>query len=196
MKHTIKTTLYALVCVTLLLTFLAACQKSIVTPLPTSESSAIEPGKVEGNANDIEIPAVNVKEIEDSIKREQQLAEEVQILESQKVYFNFDSSDLKPEAKALLKKKAEWLQNNPAYTMLIEGHCDERGPREYNRSLGEKRARAARKFIEDMGVPGSQVKSISYGEERPADQQSHDKAWAKNRRDEFIFILEKAAISY
>ncbi len=196
MKHTIKTTLYALVCVTSLLTLLAACQKNIVTPSPTSESRAIEREKVELNAKNVEIHSVSEKEKENSIKRDQQLAEEVQMLESQKVYFNFDSSDLKPEAKAFLKKKAEWLQNNPAYSILIEGHCDERGPREYNKALGEKRASAAKEFLEDMGVPGSQVKSISYGEEKPADQQSHDKAWAKNRRDEFKFILEKAAISY
>ena len=196
MKYTIKTTLYALVCVTSLLTFLVACQKNIVMPSPTSESRAIEPEKGEVNTKNIEINSVSEKEKENSIRRDQQLAEEVQMLEAQKVYFNFDSSDLKPEAKALLKKKAEWLQNNPAYTMLIEGHCDERGPSEYNRVLGERRASAARDFLENMGVPGSRIKSISYGEERPADQQNHDKAWAKNRRDEFKFTLEKASISY
>lgn len=195
MKHTMKTTLYALVCVTSLLTFLAACQKNIVTPSPTSESRVIEPEKVEVNAKNIEIDSVSEKENENSLKRGQQLAEEVQMLESQKIYFSFDRSDLKPEAQALLKKKAEWLLNNPAYTMLIEGHCDERGSREYNIALGERRADSARKFIEAMGVPGSQVKSSSYGKESPVDQQSHDKAWAKNRRDEFKFILEKAFIS-
>ncbi len=196
MKHTLKTTLYAFVCVTSLVTFLASCQKNIATPSPTSESHVMEPENVEVNVKKIEIDSVSENEKGKSLERAQQLAEEVQILESQKVYFNFDSSELKSEAKVSLKKKAEWLLNNPGYTMIIEGHCDERGPKEYNIALGKRRAGSARTFLESMGVPGSQVKSVSYGEERPADQQRHDKAWAKNRRDEFKLILEKASILY
>ncbi len=192
MKHTMKTTCYALVCVTALLTLLAACQKDIVAPALTSEPHAVESEKVEKNTKNIAIDSISEKEKDMDFERTNPLREDVQMLESEMLYFNFDSADLKPEAQTLLKKKAAWLLDNPAYTLLIEGHCDERGTGEYNIALGKRRADSARKYLEAMGVPVSQVKSLSYGKERPADPESHDKAWAKNRRDEFKLIMEKA----
>ncbi|MFH0844393.1 MAG: peptidoglycan-associated lipoprotein Pal, partial [Pseudomonadota bacterium] len=110
---------------------------------------------------------------------------EIQEFESERIYFEFDKSDLKPEAQANLKKKAEWLRANTKFSILIEGNCDERGTNEYNLALGERRASAAKNFLISMGVSKDRISTISYGEEKPADPGQNEKAWAKNRRDEF-----------
>jgi peptidoglycan-associated lipoprotein len=105
--------------------------------------------------------------------------------ENEKIYFDFDKSDLKAEAQVILKKKADWLRENPAYSLRIEGNCDERGTNEYNLALGDRRANAAKKFLVALGIDEARIITISYGEERPADPAHNEEAWAKNRRDEF-----------
>ena len=113
------------------------------------------------------------------------LQSEIRVFESEHIYFDFDKSELKPEARAVLVKKAEWLRKNPNHTVRIEGHCDERGTNEYNLALGERRAIAAWKFLNALGISGDRMSTISYGEEKPADPGHNEAAWAKNRRDEF-----------
>ena len=120
--------------------------------------------------------------------REQKLREEMQAFMSENIYFDFDRSELKPEAQANLKKKAEWLRKNPKFIVRIEGHCDERGTNEYNLALGERRANAAKKYLMELGVPDNRLRTISYGEERPADPGHDEEAWHKNRRDEFKLL--------
>jgi len=105
---------------------------------------------------------------------------------NENVYFDFDMSNLKSEAQEVLKRKAEWLRNNPGESIIIEGHCDERGTNEYNLALGDRRAQSAKNFLIDLGIAESYLTTISYGEERPADPQHNEKAWSKNRRDHFI----------
>ena len=100
-------------------------------------------------------------------------------------HFEFDSSTLTPEAQLTLKKKAEWLQNNPEAMSTIEGHCDERGTSEYNLALGDRRATSAKNFLVDLGISASRLTTISYGEERPIDPGQNEDAWAKNRRCHF-----------
>ena len=102
------------------------------------------------------------------------------------IYFNFDRSDLKPEAQEILKGKAEWLRNNPRESVIIEGHCDERGTNEYNLALGDRRAQSANNFLIDLGIAELRLTTISYGEERPADPGKNEEAWSKNRRDHFV----------
>jgi peptidoglycan-associated lipoprotein len=109
-------------------------------------------------------------------------------MESEKIYFDYDRSELKPEARAVLTKKAAWLRENSGYSIKIEGHCDERGSTEYNLALGERRADAAAKFLSALGVSSSRISTVSMGEENPVDSRSNETAWAKNRRDEFILI--------
>jgi peptidoglycan-associated lipoprotein len=101
------------------------------------------------------------------------------------IHFEFDSSILTPEAQLILKKKAEWLQNNPESMSTIEGHCDERGTSEYNLALGDRRATSAKNFLVDLGISASRLTTISYGEERPVDPGKSEDAWAKNRRCHF-----------
>lgn len=113
---------------------------------------------------------------------------EISMFESEKIYFDFDRSELKSDARAVLTKKAEWLRSNPKYKVRIEGHCDERGSTEYNLALGERRANAAWKFLNALGVSGERMSIISYGEEKPDDPGHSEQAWSKNRRDEFVLM--------
>lgn len=101
------------------------------------------------------------------------------------IYFDYDKSDLKPAAKAQLEKAADWLKLNPKVNCRVEGHCDERGTNEYNLSLGERRALAARRYLLSLGVNTDRLFTISYGEERPAVEGHDESAWRWNRRDEF-----------
>jgi len=102
------------------------------------------------------------------------------------VYFEFDSAALLPMAQDLLSKKAGYVMAMSGVSVTIEGHCDERGTDAYNMALGERRAEAAKAFLINMGVNASQIDTISYGEERPADTGHNEAAWAKNRRAHFV----------
>jgi peptidoglycan-associated lipoprotein len=101
------------------------------------------------------------------------------------IHFEFDKSDLLAEAQEILRSKAEYLKDNPDVLVIIEGHCDERGTNEYNLALGDRRASSARAFLVNLGIAGSRLTSVSYGEERPVDPGHNEEAWAKNRRDHF-----------
>ena len=97
-------------------------------------------------------------------------------------YFDFDRSELKPRARTLLAGHATYLRANPRVRVTIEGHCDERGTREYNLALGERRAAAVRAYLQSLGVRASQMSTVSFGEENPVDPGHSESAWAKNRR--------------
>ena len=99
-----------------------------------------------------------------------------------RVFFDFDKSDIKPEGRQVLQRQADWLKKYPNVTVTVEGHCDERGTREYNLALGERRATAAKKMLVALGVPAARISTISYGKERPAVVGSNEAAWAQNRR--------------
>lgn len=116
---------------------------------------------------------------------EEKARREMMAVESEKIYFDYDRSELKPESRTVLTKKAEWLNAHTDYNLRIGGHCDERGSTEYNLALGERRADAASKFLQALGVSGDRITTISYGEQMPVDPGHNERAWAKNRRDEF-----------
>ncbi|SKA66473.1 peptidoglycan-associated lipoprotein Pal [Desulfobaculum bizertense] len=118
-------------------------------------------------------------------QQRQAMAAAEQEITQNRIYFGFDKFDLDAEAKDVLKTKAEALKAHSEWKMLIEGHCDNRGTEEYNLALGERRARAAYEFLVMLGVPSSNLKIVSFGEERPAVDADNEAAWAKNRRDEF-----------
>jgi peptidoglycan-associated lipoprotein len=101
------------------------------------------------------------------------------------VYFDFDSSDLRDDARATLSSSAAWLKARSAVEVVIEGHCDERGTIEYNLALGQRRANAVRDYLARLGVSGTRLTTTSYGEERPADAGQGEGAWSRNRRAEF-----------
>jgi peptidoglycan-associated lipoprotein len=99
-----------------------------------------------------------------------------------RVFFAFDRSDISPEARQTLSRQADWLRRYPNVTVTIEGHCDERGTREYNLALGERRAQAVKNVLVALGIPAGRISTISYGKERPAVVGSTEDAYAQNRR--------------
>lgn len=99
-----------------------------------------------------------------------------------RVFFGYDRFDLNEIARATLEKQAAWLAKYPTVSITIEGHCDERGTREYNLGLGERRANAAKDYLVALGVSPARIRNVSYGEERPVALGSNEAAWAQNRR--------------
>lgn len=99
-----------------------------------------------------------------------------------RVFFEFDSAVLTPEARRTLERQSEWLKLFPEVSLTIEGHCDERGTREYNLALGERRANAAVEYLVSLGIAPNRVRPISYGKERPYALGHNEEAWALNRR--------------
>ena len=99
-----------------------------------------------------------------------------------RVFFGYDRYDLPAEAQATLGMQADWLNRHPNITVTIEGHADERGTREYNLALGERRANSVRRYLMALGVDANRINVISYGKERPAVLGSNPSSWAQNRR--------------
>ena len=107
------------------------------------------------------------------------------------IYFAFDKSTIESEAREILKRLASLLDSNKNYSLVIEGHCDERGTVEYNLALGQRRADAAMKYLVDLGLDKESIKTITYGKERPLETGHDEEAWAKNRRAHFLTTLKK-----
>ncbi len=101
------------------------------------------------------------------------------------IQFHFDSAALTDQGRAILGRHAEWLRGYSDVTLLIEGHCDERGTVEYNLALGERRANAAYSYLMSLGIVASRLKTISYGKEFPLDPNHTEEAWGRNRRGHF-----------
>jgi peptidoglycan-associated lipoprotein len=102
------------------------------------------------------------------------------------LFFDYDSSEVNTEGRAILDENAAALKRFPTWTVTIEGHCDERGTAEYNLALGERRAVAARTYLVSLGIPADRLRTVSYGKEFPFDPGSTEEAWSKNRRAHFV----------
>lgn len=146
----------------------SACES---TPDSAADASANAGGGVNSTAPNFSFDPANGSGVN-------QLAQDV----ADRVFFGYDSSELSAEARTTLERQAEWLKTRPTLHATIEGHCDERGTREYNLALGERRAAAAKNYLISLGVAESQLSTISYGKERPAVEGSDEAAWAQNRR--------------
>jgi peptidoglycan-associated lipoprotein len=105
-------------------------------------------------------------------------------------YFDYDQSDLRDDARSVLSANAEWLKKYPSIQVLIEGHCDERGTSAYNLALGDRRANAARDYLDSLGVAASRIRTVSYGKERPACTESTEDCWQQNRRGHFVITAK------
>jgi peptidoglycan-associated lipoprotein len=112
----------------------------------------------------------------------------------QPVYFDYDRWDLREDAQRALRENAQKIQANPGWgTLTIEGHADERGSEEYNLALGERRAAKVERYLQDLGIPGSRLRSVSFGESRPAAQGHDEPAWRYNRRSEIHVDSRRAS---
>lgn len=114
------------------------------------------------------------------------IEEEIANFQDRDIYFDFDKFNLTPDARKVLAEKASFLNAHPEIKIKIEGHCDERGTREYNLALGERRAKSAQDYLVFLGINPTRVSTISYGEERPVDPGHNEEAWTKNRRAHFV----------
>jgi peptidoglycan-associated lipoprotein len=101
------------------------------------------------------------------------------------IYFDFDKSFIRDDAKGVIKANAAWLKAHPKVKISIEGNCDERGTKEYNQALGQRRAASAKKYLADMGISSNRISLISYGKEKPVCTDSTESCWQKNRKDDF-----------
>ncbi len=151
---------------------IGACAKRTPPPadtLPPTEQPANPPGTATDDSVDlVELPAMQ--------------ADLVAKAGSDTVYFGTDEYALDDQARATLAAQAQWMLANPGVRGSIEGHADERGTREYNLALGERRANAAKDFLITNGVPAGRLTTISWGKERPIATGSNEEAWAQNRR--------------
>ena len=168
--------------------FTSCAKKQITEEVTPPPVKAAPPPKMEQPKVDMEAMKKAEEERQARLREmemAQQLRDEIKEFEAEMIHFDFDKSELKMEARSILAKKAEWLRKHPEFSVRIEGYCDERGTIEYNLALGERRANAAWKFLNALGISGSRMSTISYGEEDPIDPAHTPAAWAKNRRDEF-----------
>jgi peptidoglycan-associated lipoprotein len=111
-------------------------------------------------------------------------------ISSDRIFFGFDQFNVDAEDQAVLRSQAAWLQRNPAVRILVEGHADERGTRDYNLALGERRANAAKNYLASLGIDPTRIDTISYGKERPDALGSNEEAWARNRRAVSVVIVQ------
>ena len=109
-------------------------------------------------------------------------AQDLKVNVGDTVHFDYDKYAVKDEDRGTLQKQAAWLQKYPAVRVTVEGHCDERGTREYNLALGARRANAVKEYLVSLGVSSARVDTISYGKERPMCMESEESCWAQNRR--------------
>ena len=194
------------------LLFTVSCAKKVVQSEPTAEEATTAAATVAEPAatDDADLASQEQAAQEEASRqwemqaeedlRQTQMAEQaakeedmerakmaaMQMFMNEDVYFDFDSSALADMAKDVLARKAEFLRMAQDASVIIEGHCDERGTSAYNIALGDRRAESAKAFLLDLGIDANQLTTISYGEERPVDTGMKEESWAKNRRAHFV----------
>lgn len=134
------------------------------------------------------------------LAREARMAEEAKARELaaaaaaglQPIYFEYDRSDIRDGSAQAMKTNADWLKAHAQVNIRIEGNCDERGTKEYNLALGQRRTANARKYLTDLGISAGRISLLSYGKEKPLCTDRTEACWKKNRRDDFIVMIEKA----
>jgi peptidoglycan-associated lipoprotein len=148
-------------------------------PQPVKEEPKIEEPKVEVKEEVYET-FENEQQVNESNRKIEEKVEEIEVKD--RVFFGYDSFDINTEAKEILDVQAAWLASDIATKIIIEGHCDERGTREYNIALGEKRANSVKKYLSDKGIAKERIKIVSYGKERPEIFGADEISMGKNRR--------------
>ncbi len=176
----------------------SCAKKTVVSDGTTIEDQATVKAEAEAEAAAAakakalaEQERIKSQELQDQMAKEQAL-KEAKILAArnrfgtQNIHFDFDSAQLSSMAKLLIKEKAEWLGDNSGVAVIIEGHCDERGTTDYNIALGERRAIAVKTYLVNLGISGSRLTTVSFGEEKPLDSGANESAYRKNRRAQFV----------
>ena len=175
-----------------LATFAAGCQRQPknITTIPNREVIVRDGGMGDPNfnrrINQDQTNTTPIGELPPPIEGGTQNRE---ALAAHTVYFDFDRSAIRPSEQSKLDAVASYLKNTPNVQLLVEGHCDERGTEEYNRSLGERRAISAREYLlQKHGLPSDRVTTASFGEDKPVSNEKTEEAYARNRRAEFVIL--------
>jgi len=197
MKRTSRAFAWTL-CVVVLGMFAMACPKKpkIVAQPPAAVDTAPAPA-VAMPPTPVETKVENKDFVQETPIQRETLPADIEELNRyaqshgyiQDAYFGYDESGLSADAQSALTSSANWLKGDgKGYNLLVEGHCDERGTEQYNLALGDKRANTAKEYLATLGVDGSRIRTVSYGEERPFDPGHDDAAWAKNRRAHLVLV--------
>lgn len=175
-----------IVAVTMLAAFLAACGGGTKAPtdIAIEDRSAELPGPGEAGADGATAQPLPDQE---GVLAYPMTEDPESPLSKRVIYFEYDKSDVQDEFRPIVQAHAQFLAANPRARVTLEGHTDERGSREYNIALGERRAEAVRRLMLFMGAADSQIQTVSYGEERPVAMGHDDSAWQQNRRVEIIY---------
>lgn len=188
MNTMMKQSAFALV---LSLGLVAGCSTTGGEPMTDEEMSAVDQdggASVYGGDGD---GGISSDELRDEQRRDQTeqgaSGDDAAMRRITTFYFDFDTAQIKAESRDVLAAHARYLANNPDVDVRLEGHTDERGTKEYNLALGERRANAVQRFLVVNGADRGQIETVSYGEEKPAAMGSNESAWAQNRRVELIF---------
>ncbi|MEN8211105.1 MAG: peptidoglycan-associated lipoprotein Pal [Thermodesulfobacteriota bacterium] len=169
----------------------SCAKKTVVSDATTIEDQEKSQAEAKAKAEaEAEAERIAQQNLEDQMAREKELKEaKIQAakreFEDQDIHFEYDSSKLSSTAQMLLKEKAAWLKANASASVIVEGHCDNRGTTEYNLALGERRASAVKAYLINLGVSAARLNTISYGEEQPLDSSQTEQAFSKNRRAHF-----------
>ncbi len=165
----------------LLVSLIGCAQKQIAAP---PEQPAAKPAEAEAPKK-----AEQVTEKQKPMVKQEEMKAAEKELEAKvsDIHFAFDKYDLDDPAKSTLKSLSAMLSKMKA-KVVIEGNCDERGTKEYNLALGDRRANAAKQYLISLGIPSAQIETISYGKEKPLCTESSEECWAKNRRDHFVLV--------
>jgi peptidoglycan-associated lipoprotein len=159
---------------------IAACAS---TPKQESAPAA------QANDKNVSPPVTTTAPVADTETESQKLVAEIQELQKQSVYFDFDKSNVKTQYQDVIAKEAQFVKEHDNDVVTVEGNADERGSNEYNLALGNRRAKSVEKSLEILGVQAKQIKVISYGEEKPRLTCHEEKCWQENRRADFVHTL-------
>ena len=168
---------YKFLAIASLVVFMSSCKGFMKKE---QEFNFDEPLSEEQFQEEGEYNTLSEREAEEINEETAELIEEVEVPD--RVFFAFDSSELSAQAVDVLNNQIAWLKSDPTISIIIEGHCDERGTRDYNIALGERRSQSVKNYLVGNGISGDRIKTISYGKERPAFLGSGESVWSKNRR--------------
>lgn len=158
--------------------------QTTVTPPPLTESESTVPTNTPAPSEPESAPAKEPDPLDGHLEAVNRYVQEQALIED--VYYDYDRSELGEEARTRLHRNAEFIRRHPQFVFTLEGHCDDRGTIAYNLALGQRRASSARDYLSSLMVPGEQMRTVSYGEERPICLEADDGCWWRNRRTHFV----------
>ncbi|GBC61524.1 peptidoglycan-associated lipoprotein [Desulfonema ishimotonii] len=168
------------------LTLMTSCTKKVVKPEPVAHDTVEDLSLTRTSPPDSYQPVEQGYTAPSQGELSSEALAAKRRFENEDIYFGYDSSELSADAQRILKEKAVWLRRNRQASVIIEGHCDERGTGEYNLALGDRRGEGVKAYLVNLGIAPSRLTTVSYGEEKPLDPGHDDAAWARNRRAHFV----------